>query len=356
MIVAVAVKPRRSAPIDVDARPLPLCHLTRAEVRLVNIWHQRWRARFVDIAGMRLDIGPAVVTENRSSGPTAMLGLSIGGSRVLFAVPAVVLDRILRALSAPPRDALSVASMLLLIELAGAALLDAMEQTLALPVALTDFRLETSQGAPDGLALDGTLADLTFTAWLLWPPERADALAALLGKPDSIRGHEIAIDVALRVGTTRLAVGLLASLIAGDVVILDRSAHGDDGVAVVCGERRLAFATLQGARATLTTGLMPVAGDMHRIWTAADLTTMNDDPKGHTELDDIEVTLLFEIGRLVMPLGELRALAPGHVFDLGRDPRGAVEILTGGKRIGQGEVVQVGDAVGVRVLRIFDRD
>jgi type III secretion protein Q len=330
--------------------------MARARLRLVNVWHQRWRATIADLAGMRLDIEPAVVRDNRRPGQTAVLGLIIDGSRVELAVPAAAIDRILRALGAPSREALNSTSMLLLIELAGAAPLDAMERALALPVALTDFRIETSHDAPDALGLLGTLADLTFTALLLWPPERADALGALLGRPSAILGSDILIDVAFRVGTTRLTIGLLASLIPGDVVLLDCTALKDGQVAVVCGERWLAFAGQQAARATQTTDLMPIAGDMHRIWTAADLTMMNDDPKNPTKLDDIEVTLVFEIGRLAVPLGELRMLAPGHVFDLGHDPKSAVEILSGGRRIGRGEVVQIGDAIGVRVVRIFDHD
>jgi type III secretion protein Q len=346
----------RSAPLDREARPLPMCRMTQAEVHLVNIWHRRWRVGTVDLAGMRLGIWPTVATDIRSSGPAVVLGLTIDDSRAELAVPATVIDRVLRALAAPSRDALSDTSMLLLIELAGAALLDAMEQALALPVTLTDFRMEAPRDAPEGLALAGTLADLAFTAWLAWPKERADMLAMLLGKGEPIRGSDITIDVALRVGTTRLAVGPLASLIPGDVVVLDCSALKDDRLAVVYGERRLAFASLQGARVTLTTGLTAISGDMHRIWTAADYIMMNDDPTGVTDLDDIQVTLLFEIGRLAIPLGELRTLASGHVFDLGRDPKGAIEILAGGRRIGHGEVVQIGDAIGVRIVRIFDRD
>jgi type III secretion protein Q len=160
----------------------------------------------------------------------------------------------------------------------------------------------------------------------------------------------------LRIGTTRLSLRLVEGLAPGDVVILDGTALNDDRVAVVCGERRLAFASLRGTCATLMTRPLPFKGDMHSLWTGTDPTMSNDDPTTDADLDDLQVKLLFEVGRLELSLGELRTLAPGHVFELGRDPRCAVEIVTGAQRIGYGEVVQVGDAIGVRVIRIFNRD
>ncbi|MGJ5047280.1 type III secretion system cytoplasmic ring protein SctQ [Bradyrhizobium oligotrophicum] len=358
MNIAVSAGPPHSVAADRSAQPLPFHRLTPGEARLANVWHRRWRAKSVDIEGMRLQISPVGINDDsgKPAGTAIVFGVTIGSARVELVVHTAVIDRILTALSAPPRDGLSDTNMLLLVELAGAAMLDAMEQRLALPVVLTDLRVVASHEPAGGLALAGSLADLAFTAWLNWPPERADMLADLLGMPETVSAPDLPIDVALRVGTTRVSVGVLAGLVAGDVVIVDRSAHSDGRIAVICGERRLAFASLEGAGATLTTGLTPITGDMQRIWTPADLTIMNDDQTGSPELDDIEVTLLFEIGRLSVPLGELRSLEAGYVFQLGHDPKGAVEILTGGKRIGYGEVVQVGTAIGVRVVRIFGRD
>jgi type III secretion protein Q len=53
-----------------------------------------------------------------------------------------------------------------------------------------------------------------------------------------------------------------------------------------------------------------------------------------------------------MTLGELRALGPGHAFALGRDPEQSVDIVAGGRRIGSGQLVRIGERIGVRVLRL----
>ena len=69
-------------------------------------------------------------------------------------------------------------------------------------------------------------------------------------------------------------------------------------------------------------------------------------------LDELTVKLVFEVGRCDTTLGELRTMAPGHVFALARDPEQAVDIVTGGRRVGTGELVKIGERLGVRVLRL----
>jgi len=69
-------------------------------------------------------------------------------------------------------------------------------------------------------------------------------------------------------------------------------------------------------------------------------------------LDDVQVRLTFDIGHQVLTLADLRRLSVGAVFDLARDPRSAVSIRAGGKLIGRGELVQIDDRVGVRVVSL----
>ena len=69
-------------------------------------------------------------------------------------------------------------------------------------------------------------------------------------------------------------------------------------------------------------------------------------------MDELPVRLVFEAGRAEVPLGELGQVGPGHVFAL-PGAAGLVHILANGRRIGQGELVQVGEGAGVRVLRLY---
>lgn len=65
------------------------------------------------------------------------------------------------------------------------------------------------------------------------------------------------------------------------------------------------------------------------------------------------VTLEFELGTLTLPLGELSSLKPGYVFQLpGKLEEARVVIRAGGRRVGQGELVAVGDVLGVQVTAL----
>lgn len=73
------------------------------------------------------------------------------------------------------------------------------------------------------------------------------------------------------------------------------------------------------------------------------------------DLADLPVRLVFDVGRLEMPLGELEAVGPGYVFELGHGPSHSVDILANGRKVGTEEMVRVGEVIGVRVLQIGRR-
>ena len=73
-----------------------------------------------------------------------------------------------------------------------------------------------------------------------------------------------------------------------------------------------------------------------------------------SDIDDLTVRLVFEVGRLELSLGEIRRLAPGAVLPLMRPLDDALDIVANGRRIGSGTIVRIGDAVGVRVTRLLE--
>src|SRR5690606_9879831 len=65
----------------------------------------------------------------------------------------------------------------------------------------------------------------------------------------------------------------------------------------------------------------------------------------------LPVEVAFEIGRMQLPLGKLAELQPGYVFPVPAQLEGAnVTIRANGEAVGQGELVSVGDTLGVRLL------
>lgn len=75
-------------------------------------------------------------------------------------------------------------------------------------------------------------------------------------------------------------------------------------------------------------------------------------------IEDIPVKLLFQIGETHITFGELSRIQAGYTFELGTDLKKPVLIKANGKKFGRGEMVQVGDRIGVRVLQFenFSKD
>ena len=74
-------------------------------------------------------------------------------------------------------------------------------------------------------------------------------------------------------------------------------------------------------------------------------------PGGAVDADDLPVQLVFLAGETHIALRDLRQIAPGYVFDLGRPVDRHVEVRANGRRIGIGELVEIDRRVGVRLLK-----
>lgn len=67
------------------------------------------------------------------------------------------------------------------------------------------------------------------------------------------------------------------------------------------------------------------------------------------QLDRVPVTLDFTLGKVRMSLGELRALAAGSVVEIEGGSPSLIAIHAGGRKLGQGEIVDVDGRLGIRL-------
>lgn len=68
----------------------------------------------------------------------------------------------------------------------------------------------------------------------------------------------------------------------------------------------------------------------------------------------IPLQITVEVGRLQMPLEKISELSPGNILELGVGPSPDVFLTVGGKRIAKGELVNLGEALGVKILKLGD--
>lgn len=68
---------------------------------------------------------------------------------------------------------------------------------------------------------------------------------------------------------------------------------------------------------------------------------------------DLDVDVMVRLGEAVLPLEEVRRLAPGSILTLDRDSEAPVDLLVNGRVVAKGELVVVGaDSLAVRITEI----
>lgn len=68
--------------------------------------------------------------------------------------------------------------------------------------------------------------------------------------------------------------------------------------------------------------------------------------------NDIPVELIVEVAALNLSVQKLLELAPGNLLDLGLNPDANVHLVVNGRVIGKGELLKIGETIGVRILQI----
>jgi len=194
----------------------------------------------------------------------------------------------------------------------------------------------------------------------------------------------------LILGSRRLPVDTLRALEAGDVLLRSlpaslrallpgsgRDAHEADeaGAAPAAGGHVAPFA--QPANATVawgSPGLMRVHAQVNLEGRRLSLTKepiMTDEldpvrpddllaPDQHSspiEIGELDLPVQFEVDTVALPLSQLYALRPGYVLELPTPVAEAqLKLVTHGQTIGYGELVTVGDHLGIRILRMAHGD
>lgn len=68
--------------------------------------------------------------------------------------------------------------------------------------------------------------------------------------------------------------------------------------------------------------------------------------------ENIPVTIIVEVGQLQMTMEQLLNLAPGNLLEINMHPENGVDLTVHGKVVGRGELIRIGEAIGVRILQL----
>ncbi len=199
------------------------------------------------------------------------------------------------------------------------------------------------QPYPAKIYASARVLGLLASAWELRPLQARSHVA-----PYFIFAARVAVSSISRVSLRHLAVG--------DALLFDRVAP-NSGIVLCVGEHLTAVGQLTET-GDVTIGA-PFA--VHSPFLLGEFQMAENDFETEgaaaTALDDatvatLPVRLVFEIGRREVSLDELREMAVGTPISLEKPATSIVDILANGRRIGAGEMVLIGDQLGVKVTRL----
>lgn len=186
----------------------------------------------------------------------------------------------------------------------------------------------------------------------------ADALDALPAAPRSLDG--LPLPAVIEAGWQWLDLAELRSLRPGDVVMLERPAGGHR--LRLAGRFQVACEHAGPAAIRLCAGFSPdtdppLADSLFSPFMEPQpMDAPHDTPRTASltdeALDRLPLQLACEIGRLDLPLGEVRTLGEGSVLALDRPLDEPVRLCVNGRCIGRGELVRLGDGLGVRLTSL----
>jgi type III secretion protein Q len=190
-------------------------------------------------------------------------------------------------------------------------------------------------------------------------PAEASRLAQQLDENagiDRVALEDFPIPVRLRLAASNPTSRELSGVGCGDVILFDDACRRPREAIAVVAEHLVALVALDPGGARLFARPVRVRSSpwewsMDKQDDAAMEAEVSD-----TDLDDIPVRVVFEVGRLDLPLGEVQRLTAGALIPLDRFAENAVEIMAHGRRLGRGTLIKIGDSLGVRVIRLFNHD
>ena len=66
-------------------------------------------------------------------------------------------------------------------------------------------------------------------------------------------------------------------------------------------------------------------------------------------VDQIEVSIQFDVGMTTLPIGEFKSIQPGFIFQLERDPQNPISIKVNGAEYGRGQPVLVDGKLAIQL-------
>ncbi len=351
-------RPVESSPAPESGLALPAIQPAVADC--LNAFYRSRPALVFPLAGHAATMTTSWPRTQDNSLETCRVEISVDGAPGTLIVSRSLVKALVGALDPDQRvDHLDPRHLALILELALGDALSTLEKGLGSQLAIDSVALSNAPASDAaslafGLVVDGLGS---FSGEMLLPSVYATRLARFLDRCAGgvVPDIELPVPVSVRIATATCSVGEIATLLPGDVVMADHRCREARTAVAVLAEHVAAPVRLTADGAQLIAPPVRVQGT---IWEWS-MESGGGRPRADlekTDLDDIPVKLVFELGRVELSLAEVRQLAPGAVIPVSRPLEESVDISANGRRIGRGSLVQIGNNLGVRITRLFHHD
>ncbi len=321
------------------AKTLDLPSVSPSQLLLSQILSGRHTELALPVNEDRWDISlSSIAAENM---PAICMQLEINHQPVSFYTGSAFIDRIMpdnlssQVLLKLPREL-----MLAALENRLQVLLEYLMQGLGISIKFSDMMPNADQSKRAELAMNIRIAGTQYPIYLESNPIVFELLKLL---PTHIQNQttDIPIWTGLELGRAKLSKDEISELGVGDIVFFHYHVTGQQLIIRVSQE--IAFiGEAEGSQITIK----------HRMDTMED--EQIDHEQGSIDLSNIEIDLLFEVGRQQFSAQEVQSLQAGHVFELDRPIEQPVRVRAGGKLIAECQLVQINNRLGARITRIVD--
>ncbi|MCH9608599.1 MAG: hypothetical protein S4CHLAM45_11770 [Chlamydiales bacterium] len=169
--------------------------------------------------------------------------------------------------------------------------------------------------------------------------------------------QKIPVTLTFEVGHTELNQKEYESLAKGKYVILDRCSFNPDGgkgsVTVLLGETPLFRGKFKKEGIELVEyPHYEEIGERMEEEDEIGEEISSEEEQTSVSVEDLPVHLKVEVGKVRMTLQELGNLNPGNLIELNVTPEQGVDLVVSGKKVGRGELIRIGETLGVRIISI----
>jgi type III secretion protein Q len=175
-------------------------------------------------------------------------------------------------------------------------------------------------------------------------------IRAWSGRVDGADDADPELAVTVRVGCVSLTADEVAELAVDDVLVLDDTPLYNKQCCLVIGERLAALGNINANQLTLTEPLALAESSWNAKYCLSEHTSRQERRNGHQEAQ--RQKLAVDLARQKIRISQLLGIDLSRSIGLPKSIETGVEVYVGQKSIGFGNIVRVGDAIAVRLVRV----